>query len=71
MLVMLMCFEHGGVVKSPISCVVNIFVLLNIPCVLFRNKKMTTPCVSKFLLSHLQGFYEFIKHGEMNYGKNR
>ena len=49
-----------GVAKNPIYCVVAIFLALDIPYVCLHTKKITTPSISKFLLSHLHTFCESI-----------
>ena len=53
--------RSDGVVKSLIYRVVAIFQTLDIPHVCLRAWKITTPCISKFLLSHPTTFYETIK----------
>ena len=53
--------NFDGVAKTPISCVVAHFCSFGIPHVWPQSQKCTTPCISKFLLSHPATFCELIK----------
>jgi hypothetical protein len=45
-----------GVAKSPIYCVAAGREMLDVPYVRLRFRNATTPCMSNFLLSHLQRY---------------